>query len=311
MRYLRVSLTERCSLRCLYCSPGQGARAAEGAVLSAEEIERVVGVARRLGVSHVRLTGGEPLERPEVVEVVARLAGLGLQDISLTTNGVRLAGLAEPLRRAGLVRVNVGLPHLRAEGFRRITGRDLLDKVLTGIEAARSAGLAPLKTNTVVMRGENDDVVVDLAGFSQRTGVVVRFIEYMDGGPEAQAERLVPGAEVLALLRARFALTPVPESRARSRAVGPARYYRLGGGGLVGIVAPVTESFCGQCNRLRLTSTGKLRPCLYSEQAVDLLPALRSRSPQGGLEEAFRLAGSLKPRTHEERLPRAMRLIGG
>lgn len=312
IKYLRVSLTERCRLRCLYCTGGYSEGAADGADLSAEDIERVVTVAHRLGVSHVRLTGGEPLERPEVVEIVARLGRLGLRDLSLTTNGVRLAGFAPALRRAGLVRVNVSLPDLRPEGYRRVTGEDLLEEVLAGIEAARSAGLTPVKTNTVLMRGVNDDAVVALAEFARRTGVVVRFIEYM--APQAgqePAQRLVPAAEVVALLRDRFGLVPVSGSGVGAEGVGPARYYRLGGGGLVGVIAPVTEPFCEGCNRLRLTSRGRLRPCLYDEAEVDLLPALRSRSWQEALEEAFRRAASLKPRFHAQRLPGTMRLIGG
>ncbi len=308
--YLRVSVTDRCGFRCFYCSPAEE-RSAAARALSPADIERVVRISQRLGVTHVRLTGGEPLERPDVVEIVRRLAGLGLAQLSLTTNGVRLVGLADALRRAGLTRVNVSLPHTEAEGFRRITGRDALSEVLAGIRAAQDAGLAPVKTNTVVLRGYNDQAACDLVEFGRREGLTVRFIEYMTSEDRSAREHFVPACETLARLRRRFRLEEAPTAYERDQADGPARYYRLAEGGLVGFISPLSEPFCARCNRLRLTSTGKLRPCLYDEHEVDLLPALRSPSWERDLEGALHLAVSLKPGEHNGRLPKAMRFIGG
>jgi len=308
--YLRVSVTDRCGLRCFYCSPA-GVGSPTPPALSAADIERVVHAAQRLGVTHVRLTGGEPLERRDIVEIVGRLAALGLEQVSLTTNGVRLAGLAEGLRDAGLTRVNVSLPHVEPEGFRRITGRDALADVLAGIGAALDAGLAPVKTNTVVLRGYNDEAVCDLVEFGRRAGVTVRFIEYMISEEHSAREHFVPARETLARLRRRFHLEELPGADGADRVDGPARYFSVPDGALVGIIAPVSEPFCGRCNRLRVTAAGRLRPCLYGEEEVDLLPALRNGSRERDLESAFRLAGSLKPSAHGEKLPKAMRLIGG
>ena len=308
--YLRVSVTERCTFRCLYCSP-DGPPSQAAPTLSAPDIERLVRVARRVGITHVRLTGGEPLERPDILEVVRRIAGVGTQDISLTTNGARLAGLALPLRRAGLDRVNVSLPHIEAEGFRRITGRDLLWDVLAGIRAAQDAGLAPVKTNTVVLRGYNDEAVFDLVEFGRRHGLTVRFIEYMAPEEDEARQHFVPASETLARLRQRLHLREAQDQVGANGAEGPARYYRADGRALVGFISPLSEPFCATCNRLRLTATGKLRPCLYGEHEVDLLPALRGRSWERDLTEAFSFAVSLKARAHAETLPKAMRLIGG
>ena len=308
--YLRVSVTDRCGLRCFYCSPA-GVSSPAPPALSAGDIERVVSVAQGLGITHVRLTGGEPLERRDIVDIVRRLVDLELEQVTLTTNGVRLADLAERLRDAGLTRVNVSLPHVTPEGFERITGWDALADVLAGIQAAQQAGLKPLKTNTVVLRGYNDEAVCDLVEFGCKIGVTVRFIEYMTSEKRSAREHFVPARETLRRLRRRFHLADVGQLDEVAHARGPARYYALAGGRLVGIIAPVTEPFCGRCNRLRVTSTGRLRPCLYGEEEVDLLSALRAKSWERDLEAAFHLAGSLKPATHSDTLPKAMRLIGG
>ena len=327
--YLRVSVTNRCSLRCLYCSPAGQARC-YASLLSPAEIEQVVRVAKQLGVTHVRLTGGEPLERPDILEIVKRIKGVGIPGGSLTTNAVRLADLAGPLRRAGLARVNVGLPHVEADGFRRITGKHALAEVLAGIRAARAAGLLPVKTNTVVLNGCNDDVVCAIAELGRREGVTVRFIEYMTpteppakggsqgegGSPEPKVkqgskELFVPASQILRQLGQHFELIGSPGGHDGRSTRGPARYYRLRGGGVVGTIAPVSEPFCRSCNRLRLSATGKLRPCLYGEDEVDLIAALQGADPESGLADAFRRAIWMKPVEHGPGLPKAMRFIGG
>jgi cyclic pyranopterin phosphate synthase len=214
--------------------------------------------------------------------------------------------------------VNVSLPHIHARGFRRITGRDAFSQVLEGIVAAKSAGLEPVKTNTVMVRGFNDDVACALVELGQRMGFIVRFIEYMTSGNGNGGDGFVPAAAVLAQLDERFGLERVPgregwapRGEAAPEAAGPARYYRLREGGLVGVIAPVSEPFCERCNRLRLTAGGELRPCLYGEEGVSLLPALGSPEATVAIEEALQRAMSMKPRAHGERLPRAMRSIGG
>jgi len=309
VRYLRVSVTERCTFRCLYCSPSEPPRAA-APQLSAQDIERVVRVARRSGVRHVRLTGGEPLERPDIIEIVARIGRLTLPDLSLTTNGARLAELAPQLRQAGLHRVNVSLPHAERTGFARITGTDALERVLAGVQAAKSAGLAPVKTNTVLLRGYNDDAVEPLAELARTLGVVVRFIEYMAWETPPWPGVFVPAAEVLTRLRRRLTLAELPP-QGTNGAEGPARYYRTSDGGIVGVITPVTEPFCGRCNRLRLSAAGKLRPCLYGEEEVDLRPALQAHTGKRALEEGFTRAMALKPTQHANKLSRRMRLTGG
>ncbi len=341
LTYLRVSVTDRCSFRCLYCSPA-GQAHSSASLLSAAEIGQVVRVAQQLGVTHVRLTGGEPLERPDVVDIVKRIKSLGIPEISLTTNGVRLADLAGPLRQAGLARVNVGLPHVEADGFRRITGEDALAETLSGIRAARAAGLMPVKTNTVVMRGYNDNAVCAILELGRREGVTVRFIEYMTSAERTSKELFVPADEVLRQLRRHFELTESPGETDGRGTRGPARYYRLGGGGVVGVIAPVSAPFCRSCNRLRLSATGKLRPCLYSEDEVDLVPALRAAdserewrrhsqlaprpvraerslrqarralgTSEAWLADAFEQAMAMKPTEHGAELPTEMRFIGG
>jgi cyclic pyranopterin phosphate synthase len=316
LEYLRVSVTPGCALSCLYCTPTKPAdcvrragASAAGLALAPSEIEQVVRAAQHLGVTHVRLTGGEPLSRPDLPEIIGRLGRLGLPDLALTTNGIGLADRAALLARAGLRRMNVSLPHLTAEGYRRVTGADALDAVLAGLEAAEGAGLRPLKTNTVVLRGLNDDVLDEFAAFGRTRGVVTRFIEFMASDDEDRARYFVPASEVLARLRQRFRLTPLHGGV--SPAPGPARYWRVDGGGAVGLIAPVTAPFCGACTRLRLTADGRLRACLFGPDEVDLAPLLAAGAPGDTLLQAFRRVMAAKPMTHPPQLPHAMRMIGG
>jgi len=307
LRYLRISVTDACSFACLYCSP-RDASAASVPLLLPADIERLVRVAGRLGVTHVRLTGGEPLERADIVEIVGRIADTGVPDISLTTNGVGLAELARPLARAGLHRVNISLPHLEGEGFERLTGGNAFPEVLAGIEAAKAAGLSPIKTNTVVVRGHNDDAVCELTAFALEEGLLPRFIEYMPSD-EDDALLFVSAAQVLGRLERHFGI--VGPLGCKGNGGGPARYYRLGGGGIVGIIPAVSEPFCMACNRLRVTAAGKLRPCLYAEDEIDLLAALSGGGADGLLERLLGDAMTMKPSVHGPRLPQLMRRTGG
>ena len=312
MRDLRVSITDRCNFRCLYCLPETEEAAnfyrgkfdvlrnpqpaftpivrewkPKSALLTYEEIERVVRVAVGLGIEKVRLTGGEPLLRRDVPALVARLAPIpGLRDLAMTTNGAHFAPHAAALRAAGLQRVSFSLDSLDHENFKRITGRDGLRAALAGIALAKELGFAPLKVNAVVIRGMNDHELEDLAGFARAQDVSFRFIEFMplDSGRAWLRELVVPGREILARLQARFDLRPVESGNASETA---RRWAFADGRGEIGIIAPVTEPFCGHCNRLRLTADGKIRTCLFSLHEHDLKPLLRGGA--GDAELAARL----------------------
>ncbi len=307
IQYLRVSVTDRCNLRCVYCMPEEGVQPlAHQDILSYEEIARVVRVAVDIGFAHIRLTGGEPLVRQGIVDLVAELAGIpGLDDLSMTTNGVLLSRYAGPLARAGLRRVNISLDSLRPERFRQLTRWGRLEDVLDGRRAALDAGLRPVKINTVVVGGVNDDEVVDLARLTLQPDWHVRFIEVMplgaaahpheEGGSGWSDHGVIPAAEIRAHIEAALgALTP-----AQGEGAGPARYYRLpGAAGTIGFISPVTEHFCPFCNRLRLTSDGRLLPCLLSDQAIDLRALLRAGADDEQIRQLFQQAVIAKPRRH-------------
>lgn len=287
---LRISLTDRCSLRCTYCMPAEGVPWLPGAtMLGTDELVRLARVTVGLGVTEIRLTGGEPLLRPDVVDVVARLTALRTPqgdavDVSMTTNGLRLPALAGPLRDAGLSRVNVSLDTLDRERFTRLTRRDRLDATLAGLAAAREAGLRPIKLNAVAMRGVNDDEVVDLVRFAVDHGYEMRFIEQMplDAGHTWDRGQMVTQAEVLERLRAAFRLTAVD-----GRGASPAQLWVVDDGpATVGVIASVTAPFCGACDRLRLTADGQLRSCLFARTETDLRSLLRDGADDAALASA-------------------------
>lgn len=268
--YLRVSVTERCNLRCFYCRPAKE-NTPHGSDLTVEEITRIIRAGVRVGIRKVRLTGGEPLIRDDILAMVKSIAAIpGIDDLALTTNGTLLAPMAADLKRAGLRRVNVSLDTLQAGRFRRITRDGELADTWAGIMAALDAGLAPVRINAVVMRGINDDELVDLALLTRTYPLHVRFIELMPIGTASgwASGRLVPVDEMVARLEA--ALGPL-EPQKTPRDGGPARYWRLPGApGTIGFIAPMSNFFCPSCNRLRLTAAGTLRPCLCQEGEVDL-----------------------------------------
>ncbi|HWS56988.1 MAG TPA: GTP 3',8-cyclase MoaA [Actinotalea sp.] len=293
---LRISLTDRCSLRCAYCMPAEGVPWLPGAsMLTTSELVRAATVAVELGIREIRLTGGEPLLRPDVVDVVAALARLGPAgahpEISLTTNALRLPALAGPLKDAGLARVNVSLDTLDRVRYQQLTRRDRLPEVLAGLAAARAVGLEPIKLNAVAMRGVNDAEVVDLVRFAVDQGYEMRFIEQMplDAGHTWDRTAMVTQAEILDALAGAFDLTPVP-----GRGAEPAARWRIDGGPrTVGIIASVTAPFCGACDRIRLTADGQLRACLFARSETDLRSILRAGGDDAELAAAFRgcLAG--------------------
>jgi cyclic pyranopterin phosphate synthase len=297
IEYLRVSVTDRCNLRCVYCLPEGGVRwHPREAVLRFEEICEVVRVGAQLGINHVRLTGGEPLVREGVAELVRMLRTIPqLADVSLTTNGLLLARDAKALAQAGLRRVNISLDTLKADRFRTITRFGSIEDVQAGIDAALAAGLHPVKLNMVVMRGVNDDEIVELGRLAIDRPLHVRFIELMPIGDYFAREKLVPSDEILARLRALGDLRRIDGPTG----CGPARSYTWAGAeGTVGIIGAVTETFCATCNRLRLTATGMLRPCLDDESAADLMPALRPVVDYERLAQLIRDAVAAKPEQH-------------
>lgn len=315
VNYLRISVTDRCNLRCIYCMPLEGiSLMAHENILSYEEISTVAQAAADLGIIKVRLTGGEPLVRAGLTTLVAMLAQIqGIDDISLTTNAVILERYAGELKNAGLHRVNISLDSLRSNRFHQITRVGNLDDVLRGIEAARQAGLNPVKINTVVMRGINDDEVIDFARLTIENEWHVRFIEYMpfSNGDEKADGLLVPVAEMKESIETLGELEPTMESGG-----GPAKYFRLPGArGTIGFISPVSEHFCQACNRLRLTADGKLRPCLFSDKEIDLREPLRQGATADDIKRLIQEAASCKPEGHRLKAgitcERFMAQIGG
>jgi len=276
VRDLRISITDRCNFRCAYCMPEEGMEwLAREELLSYEEIATVARICvERFGFEAIRLTGGEPLVRAHVSRLVRMLAPLGV-DLALTTNGVRLPELAAELADAGLTRVNVSLDTLRRERFLALTRRDELDRVIAGIDAAVAAGLAPVKVNAVVMRGVNDDEVVDLARFGRERGVGMRFIEFMplDAQGEWSHDKVVPAREILDRIDAVF---PIESEGAVGHVEPAARHRYRDGDGDVGVIPSVTEPFCDNCDRVRLTAEGRFRTCLFALEETDLRTALRA-----------------------------------
>ena len=308
--YLRVSVTDRCNLRCRYCIPQGLTFNEKDEILTFEEIGRLVRVFAGLGVRKIRLTGGEPLVRADLPRLVAAIAAVpGIEDLALSTNGLHLDRHAVPLATAGLRRVNVSLDSLDRERFRGITHGGDLDEVRRGIEAAEAAGLRPIKINVVAMRGVNDDEVEAFADLTRTRGWTVRFIEVMPltGNAWEQADRYLPASEILDRLRRVAALEPEPPEAHG----GPAEYFRFPGApGRIGVITPLSHTFCERCNRVRLTSTGGLRLCLFGDDEVDLRGPLRSGAADDELR-ALVLGGlAIKPEAHGLRpgLP-ASRLI--
>lgn len=277
-RDLRVSLTDRCNLRCSYCMPPEGLDwLPRDDVLSDDEIVRLMRVAvTRLGISEIRFTGGEPLIRPGIVGIVARAAELRPRPkLSITTNGIGLERLARPLARAGLDRINVSLDTVRRETFRTLSRRDRLPDVVRGLSAAAEAGLTPVKVNAVLMRGHNDDQAAELLSWCLERGYELRFIEQMplDAQHGWSRAEMVTADEIQASLEQFFLLSPAPEERGSA----PAELFQVDGGpGTVGIIASVTRPFCGDCDRVRLTADGQVRNCLFAREESDLRTALRT-----------------------------------
>jgi cyclic pyranopterin phosphate synthase len=298
INYLRISVTDRCNLRCTYCMPEAGISLMSHAeILSYEEIFQVVEAATELGINKVRITGGEPLVRAGLAKLVKMIAGTGaIDDIALTTNGILLARFAAELKEAGLRRVNVSLDSLKPERFKQITRCGKLEDTLNGIAAAKAAGLDPVKINMVVMGGVNDDELPDFAAKTVTEGWHVRFIELMPGaGDDPAASGFVSVKDMKLRLDHLGKMEPYKVDVGN----GPAKYFRLpDAAGTIGFITPVSEHFCYQCNRLRLTADGKLQPCLLSDEEIDLRETLRRGASVGALKELIAQAIARKPKGH-------------
>jgi cyclic pyranopterin phosphate synthase len=314
-RDLRISVTDRCNFRCTYCMPAEGmVWHPRAELLTFEELERVARVCvERFGFDSIRLTGGEPTVRARLPLLVEKLAALGV-DLALTTNGSTLASMAHDLRSAGLRRINVSLDSLRADRFLALTRRDEFDGVVAGIRAAVAAGLDPVKVNAVLVKGVNDDEVVDFARFGRDEGVVVRFIEFMPLDAEGlwQHGSVFPSAEVVAAIAEHFAVDRV------ARGSDPAERYRyVDGRGEFGVIGTVTEPFCGSCDRVRLTADGQFRACLFATEETDLRSILRTGGSDDDLAAAIattvagKWAGHGITEVNFTRPTRSMSQIGG
>jgi cyclic pyranopterin phosphate synthase len=314
---IRISVTDRCNLRCVYCMPEEGLTfLPRRELLTFEEIIRLARVARGLGIVSLRLTGGEPLVRKGLPLLIRGLADIGFEDLAMTTNGVELGPVAKTLASAGLRRVNISCDSLRPDRFAEIRRRGHLEVVLKAMDAAEAAGLTPLKVNVVLLRGQNDDEIVDFASFARQTGRIVRFIEFMplDAQGNWARDRLVPGREIFERISEVWPLEPISDRPGTA----PAERFRFAdGNGEIGLISSVTEPFCGTCNRLRLTADGGLRNCLFSDDERTTRDILRSGGTDNDLALLLRKAVWAKFPGHGINEPgflspsRSMSMIGG
>lgn len=316
IQYLRISITDRCDMRCLYCMPATGAHfMPTESVLTDAEIIRLVGVAAQMGVYKIRLTGGEPLLRPGLVELVRAVAHTpGIREVALSTNAAKLDRYAEPLAQAGLKRINASLDTLDAHQFKEITRGGSLARTLEGLDAAACAGLTPVKINSVVMNGVNDNQIVPLLDMGLKKGWQVRFIEFMPLGRSAKwDDRFIPAEEILQRIQQSYVLEELPMKDG-----APARLYRIAGSeATVGVITPVSRHFCDTCNRLRITADGILRSCLLVKGEVDLRALIRSGATDQEIADLLAQAAALKPEWHgvgrgcRSEATEEMREIGG
>lgn len=288
--YLRLSVTDRCNLRCVYCVPPDGIISkGREEILTFEEILRLAHIFARLGIKKIRITGGEPLVRKGIINLVRSLAGIGgVEDVSLTTNGVLLPFYAGELKKAGLGRINISLDTLKEGTFRKITRNNSFCKVLEGIDKAKEAGFYPVKLNMVVMKGINDNEIIDFADFSLSKGLILRFIEFMKVTPLWNQDYFIPIEKIKKICESRFNLGKIEDS-----GPGPALYYRSDKGGIIGFIKTDANN-CRICSRLRLTSTGEMRICLYEKEGLFLKEFLRKGFDNEEIEDIIKIRLGLK-----------------
>lgn len=297
INYLRLSVTDRCNLRCRYCMPAEGiSKLSHGDMLSYEDLYRVASEAVALGIEKIRITGGEPLVRKGLVDFAGRLSKIpGLKELVLTTNGVLLSEMAAPLRQSGVQRLNISLDSLKPETFAAITRGGELGRVIDGLAAAEDAGFPPVKINMVVMRGVNDEELLDFARLTINKAYTVRFIEYMPTlCEEGWDSQCIPGSEILERIGRHYPLLPLVSSEM----AGPARNFKISGAmGAIGIITPISGHFCESCNRIRVTASGLARGCLFANGGIDLKLDLQS-SNNDSLRETLRWMVTVKPDRH-------------
>ncbi|MBI4848353.1 MAG: GTP 3',8-cyclase MoaA [Nitrospirae bacterium] len=295
--YLRISITDKCNLKCVYCTPSKGLRNfADAEIMTDGEIVRFVRIAHKHGLRKVRITGGEPLLRKNILDLISAIKQTGIHDLSLTTNGILLPELAGELKNAGLARVNISLDTMDAERYRAITKGGDIRRVLAAISEAERAGLSPVKINVVPIRGINDDEILSFAALTLEKDYHIRFIEFMpvSSGETWQKEKCVSAAEIMEIISPLGSLESY-----EFKGKGPSRNYRIKGAkGVIGIISPVSDHFCGFCNRLRLTSNGKIRPCLFSKVEIDIKTPMRNGASDDEIEELFLKAVKIKPERH-------------
>ncbi len=294
--YLRISITDHCNLRCLYCVTDEIAWVPHDEILRFEEITKIVDVFAKEGIRKVRITGGEPLMRKGLPDFISQLSRIeGLDDLSVTTNGVLLKSQAEALKRAGLKRINVSLDTLKPERYKVITGRDFFHQVWEGIEMAKAVGLSPVKINVVAMKEYNADEILDFVKLTLEEPYVIRFIEYMPMNETWDDHNFLSVDDIKAVIESVHPLVPIDGTHNN----GPARVFQIPGArGEIGLISPLSNHFCGTCNRLRLTADGHLRPCLFSDTEIDIKTPLRAGADEAELRDVLYRTLALKPKRH-------------
>jgi cyclic pyranopterin phosphate synthase len=295
--YLRISITDKCNLKCVYCMPKRGLKYfEESEILTSEEIVRFVRIVHKHGLRKVRITGGEPLMRKDIILLISSIKKIGIHDLSLTTNGIMLSRLAGELKKAGLDRVNISLDTMDADKYKTITNGGDINRVLEAIEEAERVGLSPIKLNIVPIRGLNNDEILSFASLTFNKNYHIRFIEFMPVGFNEmwRKDRYVSSTEIMERI-----LTLGSLERFKFRGKGPSRNYKIKGAkGVIGIISPLSDHFCGFCNRLRLTTDGKIRPCLFSQVEIDIKTPMRSGASDEEIEKLFCDSIKVKPQRH-------------
>ena len=296
--YLRVSVTDKCNLKCVYCTPSKGLKHfKETDLLTDKEIIRFISIAQRHGLRKVRVTGGEPLLRKDIIQLIASIKKIGIRELSLTTNGLMLSQMARELKSAGLDRVNISLDTLDAEKYRVIANGGDINLVWEAIKEAEKVDLMPVKINVVPIRGINDDEILSFASLTFEKNYHIRFIELMPANCNRlwTQEKCIHSHEIMERISMLGTV-----NKLKFRGIGPSRNYRLKGAtGVIGIISPVSDHFCNSCNRLRLTAVGKIRPCLFSEEEIDIRTPMRSGVSDDGIDKLFLQAVTVKPEGHK------------
>ena len=316
-KYLRISVTDRCNFKCKYCIPNDDFRyLSHNKILSYEEMLLAADVFAQLGVNKVRITGGEPLVRKNISFFLKKVKDIpGIKEVTLTTNGSLLHKFAKDIHEAGINRINVSLDSLREDRYSFITGGFDLKTIINGINIAKKEGIKPIKVNTVVIRGFNDDEIIDFCDFAANNDIVVRFIEFMPIGNSAgwHKDNIITGKEIIDIISKKYSLEKVE----RKEMDGPAKNFKLAGGGMIGVITPISQHFCSECDKIRLTADGKIRPCLLSDDEIDVREIIRSGSTED-IKNKIRESLNIKQEEHHlsnrscrELYKRTMSKIGG